>query len=811
MPTASSATGRRRTEPHPWPYRIIAHERHRLLERAESLDMQNAAMTSMASVSRLGARRGGFFARAALLLLLASCSGDTPTVVKPPDKPIAGPPASLVATAGHGQTVVAGERAAIPLTVLVKDAAGVPVPGVEVKFARVDGSLLPIATVTTDVEGVAALVDWMPPTAAGLHTVQARTLDLIASFGERTIPGPVDSLIAVGTLPRYQSSAEADARVIAVDRFFNFVQGALVTFRPGTTGGTISDSVQTTSEFGVAAVTHWRLGSALGTYSLAATTGSIQATLNAAVVSGPPASIARIQGDSQRVVVGAAIFAVALVADAEGRPVPGAIVSWRAEVGGVPVFSSCGPYPTDGLGKTSCQLRTTRAGLNALVASTGNLTTTFMETALAVPSSFTFVSAPDTTAEFRAGSFLAAEIRVSVRLADGSAGIGYPVSFGTSWDGSVSRPNSFTDSTGIASTRWQVGLNPGRATLASLLNDVLQVGTSVRTYGPLLFLELSLGASHSCGIAFPAIYCWGSNGAGQIGDGKGEVIRLVPSKVGNADVQTTQIVSLEDHSCSITTTSYGRGGTVTVTSCWGGAPDSTQVFPTPRVVSNTAYQRPGLDAALLNLPISRRSDGASHACVLTSTGSPNAYCVGRNDAGQLGDGTTETRTAAVAVVGGLYFGSLVVGANHSCAIDEAGRAYCWGKNDAGQLGDGSSVVSRTAPVAVSGGLTFQLLAAGAAHTCGLLATGEVYCWGANTYGQLGTGSGNTSSATPVRVAGGLRFSQLAAGGTHTCAMVAQKVGALGPAYCWGRNNAGQLGDGTTIDRGSPTPVADYHP
>lgn len=292
-------------------------------------------------------------------------------------------------------------------------------------------------------------------------------------------------------------------------------------------------------------------------------------------------------------------------------------------------------------------------------------------------------------------------------------------------------------------------------------------------------------------------------------------MRLVPSMAEVAfDLSpgSTRLISLEDHSCSITSRFYERFTSI-VSECWGRAPDSTRVIPTPIQLSYTAYQLPGIVPALLNAPISQRIDGAAHACVLTGTGSANAYCVGRNDAGQLGDGTTETRTAAVAVFGGLHFGSLVVGANHSCAIDDTGRAYCWGKNDAGQLGDGSFVALRTVPVPVSGGLSFQMLTAGADYSCGLVATGEAYCWGANSYGQLGTGSAGNSSATPVRVAGGLRFSQLAAGRTHTCGTVGNVVGLgyQGRAYCWGRNNEAQLGDGTTIDRGSPTPVADYHP
>ena len=142
-----------------------------------------------------------------------------------------------------------------------------------------------------------------------------------------------------------------------------------------------------------------------------------------------------------------------------------------------------------------------------------------------------------------------------------------------------------------------------------------------------------------------------------------------------------------------------------------------------------------------------------------------------------------------------------------------GTAYCWGYNWYGQLGDGARGVNgsdsshdRLVPVAVSGGRTFTALVAGSHHTCGLATGGTAYCWGYNAYGQLGdgtTGDGGNSAdrSAPVAVSGGLTFASLVAGGNVTCGLVSG-----GTAYCWGYNQFGQLGDGTSTNRTVPVAV-----
>jgi len=166
--------------------------------------------------------------------------------------------------------------------------------------------------------------------------------------------------------------------------------------------------------------------------------------------------------------------------------------------------------------------------------------------------------------------------------------------------------------------------------------------------------------------------------------------------------------------------------------------------------------------------------------------------------GELGDGTTVERTSPTPVAGGLTFAQLGrVGFYHTCGVTFDGAAYCWGDNTWGQLGDGTTTWEPS-PVLVAGGLTFAAVSAGSYHTCGVTSGGAAYCWGGNSAGELGDGT-FTQRTSPVAVAGGLMFATVSAGDSHTCGVTTG-----GAAYCWGDNPSGQLGNGTT-GGGSLTP------
>ncbi len=194
--------------------------------------------------------------------------------------------------------------------------------------------------------------------------------------------------------------------------------------------------------------------------------------------------------------------------------------------------------------------------------------------------------------------------------------------------------------------------------------------------------------------------------------------------------------------------------------------------------------------------------GYAHSCTLTPAG--GVQCWGGNNSGQLGDGTT-TSTASLKPFGvtGLDSGVLAIasGYAHSCALTQAGAVLCWGSNSSGQLGDGTTT-NRLTPVMVSGlSSGVVAIAASGGQTCALNQAGTVLCWGYNGYGQLGDGT-TTTRLTPVPVTGlSSGVVAIAASGGHTCALT--QVGAV---RCWGQNNYGQLGDGTTANRLSPVAV-----
>ena len=178
------------------------------------------------------------------------------------------------------------------------------------------------------------------------------------------------------------------------------------------------------------------------------------------------------------------------------------------------------------------------------------------------------------------------------------------------------------------------------------------------------------------------------------------------------------------------------------------------------------------------------SGALDHTCGVTTSG--EGYCWGGNEGGRLGDGTTTERLTPVAVSGALSFAALSAGGTFTCGVTTGGEAYCWGRNFDGQLGDGSTT-NRLTPVAVSGSLNFATVSAGAlSHNCGVTTDGEVYCWGGSTSGASGSPT-SERRLVPGGFPGGLRFAMVSADG-HTCGVTTG-----GEAYCWGRNDRGQLG------------------
>ncbi|HET7461147.1 MAG TPA: lamin tail domain-containing protein [Longimicrobium sp.] len=260
-----------------------------------------------------------------------------------------------------------------------------------------------------------------------------------------------------------------------------------------------------------------------------------------------------------------------------------------------------------------------------------------------------------------------------------------------------------------------------------------------------------------------------------------------------------------------TTIGYSRSATpipqpdgVQFASLWGGMESGCALTPDgqawcwgwlPASLSPSAIAMPlpqGVRFSSMGLHL--------HLCGLSPTG--QAYCAGFNDYGTLGDGTLGWREsfAPVHQSAGVTFASIDASFGTTCALTPAGQAYCWGGNSLGQLGDGTTE-NRLTPVAVQQppDVSFTAISAINFHTCALSSAGQVYCWGATDVADGIWIEHHTP--TPVRHPPGVLFSTVGVGFGYSCAL--ERVS--GQPYCWGINTSGQLGDGTGMVR--PGPVA----
>jgi alpha-tubulin suppressor-like RCC1 family protein len=293
------------------------------------------------------------------------------------------------------------------------------------------------------------------------------------------------------------------------------------------------------------------------------------------------------------------------------------------------------------------------------------------------------------------------------------------------------------------------------------------------------------GSSHTCTLLnSSAVKCWGVNYEGQLGDGT-EMQRLTPVTVSGLSSGVRTIATRYDHTCALLYTGAVK--------CWGDN-GSGQLGDGTKLKKSTPVAVSGLSSG-----VSAISAGNGHTCALLKSGAVKCWGGG----GKTGDGTDTERTVPVDVFG-LSSGVIAISAAgyHTCVLLSTGAVKCWGSEaDGTTLGNGGGAINKPGGAISGFSADVIALAAGERHTCALLSTGGVQCFGENYYGQLGNGT-KISSSTPVTVSGISNAVAISANGWTSCALLS-----TGEAKCWGQNGEGQLGDNSRTERLTPVTVS----
>lgn len=267
---------------------------------------------------------------------------------------------------------------------------------------------------------------------------------------------------------------------------------------------------------------------------------------------------------------------------------------------------------------------------------------------------------------------------------------------------------------------------------------------------------------------------------------------LLDSTAGSTPIDIGRSISFSTiaggpfQTCGIATDSF--------TYCWGGGAFDQVTTDVP----TTASGWPTFTSIVA---------GIAFRCGLTAAGV--AYCWGGSGFGEVGNGSNAPAPSPVAVSGGHTFSQLSARGFFVCGISTGGATYCWGQNNRGQLGNNATVGSNVpALVQAPAGVTFVLVSTGIEHACGLTAGGTAFCWGWNDAGRLGIDTVDfangeaTSRLTPVPLNSNLTFSNISAGGSHTCGVATDMT-----AWCWGYGATGALGNNSAVSAFHPVPVS----
>jgi alpha-tubulin suppressor-like RCC1 family protein len=352
------------------------------------------------------------------------------------------------------------------------------------------------------------------------------------------------------------------------------------------------------------------------------------------------------------------------------------------------------------------------------------------------------------------------------------------------------------------------------------------LNTSQQTTVPPLRLPSQVvgGASHTCALDADGVKCWGSNFANQatvpplhrpsfIAAGRSHTCAIDDDDVvcwgSNTSGQVTSPADLElvgRHACVVAQDGLRCAGDNERGQLGVGS-------DVDRIVAFNATASSDLGAAF-GVP-AQIAIGAGFACARSAAGA--VKCWGKNTRGQLGLGDTRDRGAAPAEMGdalpSLRFDGaspakkIALGQDHACAIDGPGQLWCWGKGSSGQLGTETGDDVRTPTRAhLKAGFAARDVALGRRHTCVLGRDGAVYCFGANDAGQLGLGHTAAVGDRPATMGDAMRPVALG-DGFRVKALTSGEdhvcaVATDGRIKCWGKNAVGQLGLGDTRDRGA---------
>ncbi len=313
--------------------------------------------------------------------------------------------------------------------------------------------------------------------------------------------------------------------------------------------------------------------------------------------------------------------------------------------------------------------------------------------------------------------------------------------------------------------------------------------TSVSTGGSFDYDE-----SHTCGIRTGALYCWGINDYGQLGNGTLDPSET-PTQVG---VETTwrSVVADGTSTCAIKID--------TTLWCWGdNAYGQLGDGTGSQSESPVQIEFSDLDANIA-LGWTSVAVSQSHACAIRSTGNA-LWCWGDNSYGQLGDGTYDSYYSPKRIAAGSTWANTSTGSFHTCSLKLNFTVYCIGDASSGQLGNGSDFTPdpplnvRATPLGDSN-FDWTAVTSGAYHSCARRSTGTIWCWGDGSLGQIGTGA-FTYSGRPVQADSGTDWASLDAGDSHTCA-----VKTTGTLWCWGDGADYKTGIDTIDGVATPTQV-----